>query len=112
MAASLTSRLLTELLPPDLAASLRQHLFNPRAPLQIYKRQLSWYLHRGLASIQPHPNGDGGPAGGASRGRDGDELDTQAGDVVDAAGVTGGVLGGSALYQYNLPNPVPTSSTR
>ncbi|KAG5916992.1 hypothetical protein E4U09_006666 [Claviceps aff. purpurea] len=54
MAASLTSRLLTELLPPDLAASLRQHLFNPRAPLQIYKRQLSWYLHRGLASIQPH----------------------------------------------------------
>ncbi|KAG6316002.1 hypothetical protein E4U22_007434 [Claviceps purpurea] len=88
MAASLTSRLLTELLPPDLAASLRQHLFNPRAPLQIYKRQLSCLR-------QPEPNGDGGPAGGASRGRDGDELDTQAGDVVDAAGVTGGVLGGS-----------------
>ncbi|KAG5975901.1 hypothetical protein E4U58_006893 [Claviceps cyperi] len=91
MAASLTSRLLTELLSPDLAASLRQHLFNPRAPLQIYKRQLSWYLHRGLAS----PNGDDGPASRAGRDRDGDELDTQAGDVVDAAGVAGGVLGGS-----------------
>ncbi|KAG6066028.1 hypothetical protein E4U32_006613 [Claviceps aff. humidiphila group G2b] len=77
MAASLTSRLLTELLPPDLAASLRQHLFNPRAPLQIYKRQLSC------------------PAGGADRGRNGDELDTQAGDVVDAAGIAGGILGGS-----------------
>ncbi|KAG5921335.1 hypothetical protein E4U42_005882 [Claviceps africana] len=54
MAASLTSRLLTELLPPDLAASVRQHLLNPRAPLQIYKRQLSWQLQRAMTSLQPH----------------------------------------------------------
>ncbi|KAG6011700.1 hypothetical protein E4U43_008163 [Claviceps pusilla] len=54
MAASLTSRFLTELLPPDLAASVRQHLLNPRAPLQIYKRQLSLHIQRALESLQPH----------------------------------------------------------
>ncbi|KAG6016484.1 hypothetical protein E4U41_004428 [Claviceps citrina] len=54
MAASLTSRLLTELLPPDLAASVRQHLLNPRAPLQTYKRAATWQLQRALASLQPH----------------------------------------------------------
>ncbi|QPH01192.1 hypothetical protein C2857_005391 [Epichloe festucae Fl1] len=54
MAASLTSRLLTELLPPDLAASVRQHLLNPRAPLQIYKQEAWSRAQRALASLQPY----------------------------------------------------------
>ncbi|KAK2589798.1 hypothetical protein QQS21_012524 [Conoideocrella luteorostrata] len=54
MAASITSRLLTELLPPDLAASVRQHLLDPRAPFQIYTQALASQLQGLLSSLSPY----------------------------------------------------------
>ncbi|EFY90823.1 hypothetical protein MAC_03186 [Metarhizium acridum CQMa 102] len=53
MDASLTSRLLTELLPPDLALSVRTHLLNPRAPFQIYKQAAAAQVQTWLASLAP-----------------------------------------------------------
>jgi hypothetical protein len=54
MDASLTSRLLTELLPPDLALSVRTHLLNPRAPFQIYKQALLAQLQAWVSALTPH----------------------------------------------------------
>ncbi|OAA33034.1 hypothetical protein AAL_00499 [Moelleriella libera RCEF 2490] len=54
MDASLFSRLVAELLPPSLANSVRNHLLNPRGPLQFYKRQLSTQMRSLTASLQPH----------------------------------------------------------
>lgn len=54
MDASLTSRLLTELLPPDLAVSVRTHLLNPRAPFQIYKQALLTQINNTISSLMPY----------------------------------------------------------
>ncbi|UNI14710.1 hypothetical protein JDV02_001311 [Purpureocillium takamizusanense] len=40
-ASSLTSRLLTELLPPDMAASVRRHVLHPSSPVQSLARAAS-----------------------------------------------------------------------
>ncbi|KID66561.1 hypothetical protein MAN_04842, partial [Metarhizium hybridum] len=53
MDASLTSRLLTELLPPDVALSVRTHLLNPRAPFQIYKQAAVAQAQAWLAALAP-----------------------------------------------------------
>lgn len=54
MDASLTSRLLTELLPPDLADTVRQHLLNPRAPLQIYRQKAFTYAQSAVSAANPY----------------------------------------------------------
>ncbi|TWU77114.1 hypothetical protein ED733_008244 [Metarhizium rileyi] len=53
MEASLTWRLLTELLPPDLALSVRTHLLNPGAPFQVYKHAALAQVQTWLASLAP-----------------------------------------------------------
>ncbi|POR31996.1 hypothetical protein TPAR_07820 [Tolypocladium paradoxum] len=53
MDASLTSRLLTELLPPDVAASVRQHLLHPSSPFQAYKRLAAEQGARLLSALRP-----------------------------------------------------------
>ncbi|GAO17805.1 uncharacterized protein UV8b_02096 [Ustilaginoidea virens] len=54
MDASLSSRLLMELLPPHVATFAQQHLLNPRAPFQIYSQKAVSQLHVFLASLVPH----------------------------------------------------------
>lgn len=44
---------LAQLLPPDLAASVRQHLLHPASPFQAYKRLAAEQAGRLLTALQP-----------------------------------------------------------
>ncbi|KAJ6446114.1 nuclear pore assembly and biogenesis domain-containing protein [Purpureocillium lavendulum] len=54
MDASLTSRLLTELLPADVAASVRRHMLHPSSPLQTVARAATARAQGLAAALAPH----------------------------------------------------------